>query len=74
MKTLRIISIVWLVTIIIAALSLVNNPKNVEPPATPLGLGIGLIPILIILGIIMTIFLFKTRRKYVYEWYPPSKI
>jgi hypothetical protein len=74
MKTLKIISIVWLVTIVITVFSLVYSSRNVESSTTPLGLGIGLIPILIIFGIIVSIILIKTRKKYVYSWYPPNKI
>jgi len=74
MKTLKIISIVWLVTVVVTVFSLVSNSRNVESSTTPLGLGIGLIPILIIIGIVASVILIKTRKKYVYSWYPPNKI
>jgi heme/copper-type cytochrome/quinol oxidase subunit 2 len=74
MKTLNIISIVWLVTAVVTVFSLVYNSRNVESSTTPLGLGIGLIPILIIIGIVASVILIKTRKKYVYSWYPPNKI
>jgi heme/copper-type cytochrome/quinol oxidase subunit 2 len=74
MKTLKIISIVWLVTTAVTVFYQVHNQKNVESSTTPLGLGVGLIPILIIAVIVVSVILIKTRKKYAYSWYPPNKI
>jgi len=76
MKRKAIIAIIWLVIIIISSILIALPPtsRNAEPTTTPLGLGIGLIPILIIVGIVVSVILIKTRKKYVYSWYPPNKI
>ena len=76
MKRKIIIAIIWLVIMIISfsLIILSFTSKNVESATTPLGLGMGLIPMLIVFGIITSIILIKTRKKYVYDWYPPSKI
>jgi hypothetical protein len=75
MKRKAIIAIIWLVIIIISSILIALPPtsRNAEPTTIPLGLGIGLIPILIV-GIAVSVILIKTRKKYVYSWYPPNKI
>jgi hypothetical protein len=74
MKRKSIIAIIWLVIIIISSILIALPPtsRNAES-TTPLGLGIGLMPILIV-GIAVSVILIKTRKKYVYSWYPPNKI
>jgi hypothetical protein len=75
MKRKAIIAIIWLVIIIISSILIALPPtsRNAESATTPLGLGIGLMPILIV-GIAVSVILIKTRKKYVYSWYPPNKI
>jgi hypothetical protein len=75
MKRKAIIAIIWLVIIIISSILIALPPtsRNAESATTPLGLGIGLMPILIV-GIAVSVILIKTRKKYVYSWYPHNKI
>jgi hypothetical protein len=64
-------TIVALVSFLIVLLSL--NQKTVDAK-TPLSSGVGLVPMLALLGIVASAIVIKTSKKYVYDWYPTSKI
>jgi hypothetical protein len=75
-KIIASIAAIW-IAVAVVSLSLIVMPigsRNAGHLATPLGLGVGLIPILLVLGIITSFIIIKTRKKYVYDWYPAERI